>query len=108
MAPLLWEQLAAEKSNVESRLIVLAAAALASGLGEDEALLRWLDQPKPMFEERALAAMLLALGPDRARSVGNVTGRCLGPARSPEVLLQVAVRLAAARFPGSRRTRPLP
>lgn len=100
VAPLLWEQLAAEKSNVESRLIVLAAAALASGLGEDEALLRWLDQPKPMFEERALAAMLLALGPDRARSVGNVTGRCLGPARSPEVLLQVAVRLAAARFPG--------
>jgi len=100
VAPLLWEQLAVEKSNVESRLIVLAAAVLAGGLGEDDALLQWLDQQKPMFEERALAALLLALGPDRLRPVANVTGRCLGPARSPEVLLQVAVRLASARFPG--------
>lgn len=99
VAPLLWEQLAVEKSNLESRLIVLAAAVLAGGLGEDDALLQWLDQQKPMFEERTLAALLLALGPDRARAVGNVTGRCLGPARSPEVLLQVAVRLASARFP---------
>lgn len=105
-APLLWEMLQAEKSNVESRLIVLAAAVLAGGVAEDARLFEWLDQQKPMLEERVLASMLLALGPTRSRPVPNFWTRCLGPTKSPELLLSVAVRLASVRFPGAEDGAP--
>lgn len=105
-APLLWEMLQAEKSNVESRLIVLAAAVLAGGVAEDARLFEWLDQQKPMLEERVLASMVMALGPMRSRPVPNFWTRCLGPTRSPELLLSVAVRLASVRFPGAEDGAP--
>lgn len=104
--PLLWEMLQAEKSNVESRLIVLAAAVLAGGVAEDARLFEWLDQQKPMLEERVLAAMMMALGPMRSRPVPNFWTRCLGPSKSPEMLLSVAVRLASVRFPGTDEGAP--
>lgn len=104
--PLLWEMLQAEKSNVESRLIVLAAAMLAGGVAEDARVFEWLDQQKPMLEERVLASMLMALGPMRTRSVPNFWTRCIGPTKSPELLLSVAVRLASVRFPGADEGAP--
>lgn len=105
--PLLWEMLQAEKSNVESRLIVLAAAVLAGGVAEDARLFEWLDQQKPMLEERALASLMMALGPVRSRPVPNFWTRCFGPTKSPELLLSVAVRLASVRFPGAEDGAPL-
>lgn len=54
-----------------------------------------------MLEERVLAAMLLANGPRRARPVASFWSRCQGPDKTPEQVLSLAVRLAAARFPGS-------
>lgn len=100
VAPLLWEMLRAEKSNIERRLVLLAAAMLAGGVGEDDRVFEWLRQPKPMLEERVLAAMLLALGPRRTRAVPDFWSACFGPDKTQEQLLTVAVRLAAARFPG--------
>lgn len=101
VAPLLWEMLRAEKSNIERRLVLLAAAMLAGGTGEDDRVFEWLRQPKSMLEERVLAAMLLALGPRRTRAVPDFWSACFGPDKTQEQLLTVAVRLAAARFPGT-------
>lgn len=98
--PLLWEMMEAENSNVDRRLVMLAAALLAGGAVEDERLFTWLDRHKPMLEERVLAAMLLALGPGRQRPIADFWARCHGPAKSPPQILAIAVRLAAARFPG--------
>ena len=67
--PLAWEMMQAERSNVVRRLAMLAAAMMAGGTNEDERLFAWLDQQRPMLEERVLTAMLLALGPRRARTI---------------------------------------
>ena len=99
--PLLWDMLQSEKANVESRLIMLGAVVLAGGVAEDAQLFQWLDQQKPMTEERMLAALLLALGPNRARPMPGVWSRCVGPTKTPEPLLAIAARLAASRFPGT-------
>ena len=99
--PLLWDMLAKEKAMVERRLIVLAAAVLAGGPIEDERLFAWLEQPKPMLEERVLGCMLMALGPKRQRPVQGFWSRCSGPAKRPEQILAIALRLASARFPGA-------
>ncbi|MBL8728066.1 MAG: hypothetical protein JNM25_06520 [Planctomycetes bacterium] len=101
VAPLLWEMLQAERSNVGRRLVLLAAVALAGGPAEDERVFAWLDRQKSMPEERVLAAMCLAYGPRRLRPVPAFWSRCQGPDRSPEQVLRIAVRLAAARFPGT-------
>lgn len=106
VAPLLWDMMQAETSNVGRRLVVLAAAVLAGGPAEDERLFAWLDRQKPMLPERALAAMLLALGPRRTRPMPEFWGRISGPARTPEQILAIAVRLAAARFPGTEANLP--
>ncbi|MBL9078636.1 MAG: hypothetical protein JNL08_14090 [Planctomycetes bacterium] len=99
--PLLWDMLQSERSNVGRRLVLLGAALAAGGMAEDERLLAWLGQQKSMLEERTLAAMWLAEGPRRPRGVDAFVARCQGPARTPEPVLRVAVRLAAARFPGA-------
>lgn len=101
VAPLLWEMVREEKSNTDRRLVLLAAAMLAGGPGEDERLFEWLAQPKPMLEERVLVAFLLAMGPRRTRPMPEFWSRLLGPARTPEQLLAIAARLASARFPDS-------
>ncbi|MCU0865207.1 MAG: hypothetical protein MUC36_15585 [Planctomycetes bacterium] len=106
-APMLWDLVADNKSNVKRRLVLMAAAVLAGGNAEDERLLTWLAQPKPMLEERVLAAMLMALGPQRTRPAANFWSRCLGPAKSPEQLLSIAVRLASAKFPEAAEGAPL-
>lgn len=104
--PLLWDMLAKEKAQVERRLIVLAAFVLAGGPLEDERLFEWLEQPKPMLEERVLACMLMALGPKRQRPVPGFWTKC-SPAKRPEPILAIAVRLASARFPGAEEDTPL-
>lgn len=98
-APVLWELVQAERADVGRRLVVLAAAVLAGGSLEDERLFAFLAQQKPMLEERTLAGLLLALGPRRSRAVPELWSRLLGPSRSPEMLLAISARLAAARFP---------
>jgi hypothetical protein len=104
--PLLWDMMQAESSNVGRRLVMLGAAVLAGGPNEDERLFAWLDRQKPMLEERILAAMLLALGPRRQRPIAEYWSRLQGPAKSPEQILAIAVRLAAVRFPGLDGTAP--
>lgn len=99
VAPLLWELLQAERSNVGRRLALLGAAVLAGGPAEDERLFAWLDRQKAMLEERVLAAMCMAYGPRRARAVPAFWSRCQGPDRSTEQVLRIAIRLASARFP---------
>lgn len=106
-APLLWELLRAETSYVPRRLALLAAAVIAGGPSEDERLFRWLDQAKDMPWERVFAAELLALGPQRQRPVTGFWTRCLGPTKSPDEILSIAVRLAAARFPGTELGAPV-
>jgi hypothetical protein len=59
-----------------------------------------------MLEERVLAAMVLALGPRRARPVPGLWATCQGPTKEPDQLLAVAIRLAAARFPGTAAEAP--
>lgn len=96
---MLWELVQAERADVARRLVVLAAAVLAGSSLEDERLFAFLAQQKPMLEERTLAGLLLALGPRRSRAVPEFWPRLLGPSKSPEVLLAISARLAAARFP---------
>jgi len=97
--PLLWEMLQEERSNVGRRLVLLAAAMLAGGTAEDERLFAWLDRQKSMPEERVFAAMWMAHGPRRSRPVPGFWSRCQGPDKSPEQVLRLAVRMAAAQFP---------
>lgn len=104
--PLLWDMLDEERSDVGRRLVVLAAAMLAGGSHEDERLFAWLDQQKPMLEERTLVAMTLALGPRRTRPVRDFWSRSFGPVKTPELLLAIAVRLASVRFPGADEVAP--
>jgi hypothetical protein len=104
--PLLWEMVQAEKSELGRRLTLLVAAVVAGGPGEDDRLLLWLDRQKPMLQERVMAAMLVALGPRRPRPVADFWPRFLGPDKSPEHILAIAVRLAAARFPGTETGAP--
>lgn len=104
--PLLWDMVDDERSDVGRRLVVLAAAMLAGGSHEDERLFAWLDQQKPMLEERTLVAMTLALGPRRPRPVPDFWSRSFGPAKTPELLLAIAVRLASARVPESEEGAP--
>lgn len=104
--PLLWEMHRSEPADVSRRLATLAAAMIAGGTSEDSRVFTWLGQQKPMFEERVLAAMVLALGPQRQRPQPDFWLRCFGPTKDPELLMQVAVRLAAARFPGSLEGAP--
>ncbi len=99
VAPLLWRMFDSERSNVGRRLTLLVAAALAGGPAEDVRLLDLLDQPRPLLPERARVGLLGARGPERARPVERFVARATGPNREPEALLEVAVRLAAARVP---------
>lgn len=96
--PLLWE-LHGEERNVGRRLAVLAAAVLAGGSNEDERLFAYLAQPRPMLEERCLSMLLLALGPQRTRVMPDFWSKSLGLTKTPEQVMAIAVRLAAARFP---------
>lgn len=105
-APLLWECLRAEKSNVRRRLVLLTAAVLAGGPAEDGQLFAWLDNQSTMLEERVMAGFLLAMGPRRQRPLPDFWNRLLGPTRSPQTVLGIAARLAAARFPGSETSGP--
>jgi hypothetical protein len=101
--PPLRDLLQRQGANVKHRLVTLAALLLAAGLGEDDVATEFLAQArqKPMLEERTLVAMMVALGPQRARPVPDFAGLCLGPIEPSEPLLAVAVRLAAARLPGA-------
>jgi len=101
VVPLLWDMLQAERSNVGRRLVWLAAASLAGGPAEDDRLFTWLDRQKGMLEERVLGAMCIAYGPRRSHPVPGFWSRCQGPDKSPEQVLRIAVRLAAARIPGA-------
>lgn len=107
-APLLWRLFDLEPSNVENRLVLLTAAMVAGGLTDDARLFQWLDgnQNKVMLSERTLAAMLVALGPRRARPVAGFWTKFLGVSKSHAQLLAIAVRLAAARFPGADEGAP--
>lgn len=98
--PLLWDMVQAERAHIEPRLVLLAAALLAGGPAEDERVFAWLDRRRSMLEERVLTAMWLAEGPQRPRPVPSFWSRCHGPDKTPEPILRIAVRLAAARFPG--------
>jgi hypothetical protein len=100
-APLLWEMVQDKKSNVGRRLVVLAAAVLAGGPGEDDRLFAWLDSQTTMLEERVMVGFLLAMGPRRSRPMQEFWTRCLGPARATQPILGIAARLASARFPGA-------
>lgn len=100
-APLLWEMVKDKKSNVGRRLIVLAAAVLAGGPGEDDRLFTWLDSQTTMLEERVLVGFLLAMGPRRTRPMPQFWSRCLGPSKATQPILGIAARLASARFPGT-------
>ncbi len=102
-APLLWEMLREERSHLGRKLAVLVAAVLAGGEREDDRLFAWLDQQDPMIEERAIVAILFALGPRRSRPMPNFWGRCLGPTKTPGQILSIAARLAAARFPNTEQ-----
>lgn len=103
----LWKLLEGEPSDVNHRLVLLAAAMLAGGLHEDERLSRLLATPSPMLEERTLAALLVAIGPRRSRPMVNFWPRFLGPSKTPEDLLGIAVRLASVRFPGNEQGAPV-
>lgn len=103
--PLLWDMLRAEQADDGRRFVTLAAALLAGGPAEDARLFAWLDPQKPMLEERTLANLVLALGPQRSRPVPDLWSRCLGSGK-PDLLLHVAARLAAARFPDSAANAP--
>ncbi|MFM1873976.1 MAG: hypothetical protein RL398_3398 [Planctomycetota bacterium] len=105
-APMLWELLAAERSNLQRRLALLAGAVLAGGANEDRRLLEFLGQPKPMLEERCLAMLLIALGPPRSRPYPEFWDVANGGNRSPEQVMGIAVRLAAARLPGAAGSAP--
>lgn len=105
-APLLWELLQKE-TFVDHRLVLLAAALFAGGSHEDRRLFEFLDQQKPMLEERTLAALQVALGPAHPRPVPNFWSRFFGGAKTPEDLLAIAVRLASVRFPGTEEGAPV-
>jgi hypothetical protein len=107
--PLLWDMLAKEKAMVERRLIVLAAAVLAGGPIEDERLFAWLEQPKPMLEERVLGCMLMALGPEAAAARAGLLEQVFWPgeATRADPRDRVAPRIGAvSRGRGGRRTAP--
>lgn len=99
--PLLWELVDAERANVFPRLAMLGAAVLAGGAAEDARLLRYLGQPRVRLEERALVALLVALGSDRTRPAPEFWPTFLGGSKAPERLLAVASILASVRFPGT-------
>jgi hypothetical protein len=88
-------------------LRLLAAAMLAGGMHEDEALFTWLAQQKPMLEERTMAALMLALGAQRVRPMPDFWPRMLGGQKSPEMILAIAARLASVRFPEAAAAVPL-
>ncbi|MGK0153458.1 MAG: hypothetical protein ACI9SE_000402 [Neolewinella sp.] len=106
VAPVLWQMLSSERSNVDRRLVLLIAAVLAEGLGKDARLFELLDQRQPMLQERIIAAMLMALGPHRTRPMEDFWSRCIGPNVEPEPLLGLAVRIACARFPDAAKGAP--
>ena len=101
VAPLLWRLVERERSNVEKRLALMTAALIAGGAAEDARLFSYLEKEKAMLPERVMASLWVALGPARSRPRSDMVRRFLGPNREPETLLAVAVRLAAARFPGA-------
>jgi hypothetical protein len=106
VVPLLWDMVKAERADVGNRLRLLVAAMLAGGPLEDERLFAWLAQQKPMLEERTMAAMLLAMGPKRARPMPSFWPRLLGGSKEPQPILEIAARLAAVRFPDTTAGAP--
>ncbi|MCC7396236.1 MAG: hypothetical protein IT455_04145 [Planctomycetes bacterium] len=107
VAPLLWDMVQREEADVQPRLALLVAAVIAGGPAEDERLLRFLDVQKPMLEERTMAGLLMAMAPARSRPAAEFWRRCLGPVKTQGTLLPIAVRLAAARFPGAADGAPV-
>jgi hypothetical protein len=105
-APLLWEMHDRERSDVRRRLVLLVAAVLAGGPGEDERLLHAMEQGP--LEEKVLGAMVMALGPRRERPVPGLWARIVGRQRSPQPVLQVAAYLALARYPAASSGAPAP
>lgn len=104
--PLLWDMVRSEPADANRRLTALAAALVAGGPGEDARVASWLEQDAPMLRERVLVCMVLALGPQRSRPMPGFWLRALGPGKEPQQLLQVAARLAAARFPEATEGTP--
>lgn len=104
--PMLWQMVLAEKSNVVRRNSALAAAMLAADTSLDDTLYEWLGQQKAIRDERTMVALAIALAPPRTRKIADFWSRSLGPTRSPEEILAIAVRLAAARVPGSAKDAP--
>ncbi|MFT4512097.1 MAG: hypothetical protein ACI89X_003837 [Planctomycetota bacterium] len=107
VAPVLWQMLSEQRSNVDRRLVLLIAAVLAEGPGKDIRLFELLDQRQAMLQERIIAAMLIALGPHRTRPMEDFWSRCIGPNVEPEPLLGLAVRIACARFPDAAKGAPM-
>ena len=101
VVPVLWRLVESERSNVDKRLALMVAALVAGGPAEDARLFSFLEKGRPMLPERVMASLWIALGAERARPRPDALSRLLGPNREPEDLLAVAVRLAAARFPGA-------
>ncbi len=106
-APLLWEMVEAERSNLQRRLALLVGAMLAGGGQEDRRLVAWLGQPRPVFEERCLLALVVALGPPRGRPLDDYFSLAVGGNRTPEQFLAIAARLAAARVPSAVAALPV-
>jgi len=104
--PMLWQMLLEEKSNAVRRGAVLAAAMVAGGPMLDVRLFEWLGQQKAIKEERTMAALAVAMGAPRRRSIADFWSHSLGPERSPEEILAIAVRLAAARIPEASEGAP--
>ena len=107
VAPVLWQMLSAERSNVDRRLVLLIAAVLADGPSNEGRLFELLDQRKAMLQERIITAMLIALGPHRMRPREDFWSRCIGPNVEPEPILELAVRIACARYPGAAKGAPI-
>lgn len=106
IAPLLWNMLDEERSNLHRRLSLLVACCCASGESEDRQLFAWLAQSRPMLEERCMAMLWLSLSPPRARPPASAWESLVGASRQSEELLRIAARLAAARFPGAAASLP--
>ena len=104
VVPMLWGMFDEERSNVRPRVVLLIAAVLAGGPAADDRLFALLDRHKPMIHERTMAAMLLALGPRRDRPVAGLWARLIGPNTEPEPLLELASRLACARYPEAAKS----
>ena len=99
VAPVLWNLVAGEKSNMRRRMAVLATACLAEGPIGDDRVMAFLDEKSPL-QDRLVCSLCLALGPMRSRPQPEFWNRVIGRNRQePEPLLLVLALLASSRFP---------